>query len=249
VRAEPFAVDQFSSGGSIVLSLATSANGDLWVGLGGVQLARVRDGEVTVFTVPTPGIKNGVLYLAPDPDGSIWVGTQDTVLNFDGQHWRVIDSPWPPAATYSDPGGVWGLAVARDGTVWAKNLLGLYCLGRGAGAFEQAPGYAGGLIDFVRDQEGRLWTADFATHRFYRLPELRSGQPVPQPEFGAALPPTMLGSVRMDRDGTLWNPNRVIGGLYRSASLNAPAPAEQLKPRQGGSSSFYSLSVFEDREG
>src|SRR6185436_6001259 len=174
-----------------------------------------------------PSFKTGVRFLAPDPDGSIWVATVDTVLNFDGQHWRVIDSPWPPAATRSEPGGVWGLALARDGTLWAKNLLGLYYLRRGASAFEQAPGYAGSIIDFARAPDGRLWTADAATQRFYALPDLKPCQPIPKPEFGAAVPPFVLGVVRMDRDGTLWNANLITQGLRRVASVTTPASAER----------------------
>jgi signal transduction histidine kinase/ligand-binding sensor domain-containing protein len=246
VRAEPFAVGQIP--GESVISLVTSEDGDLWAGLRARKIARIRHGDVTVFEAPKTSFTSGVLYLAPDPDGTLWVGTQDTVYNFDGQNWRVIASPWPPSAAYSDPGGVWGLAVAQDGTVWAKNLLGLYYLRRGAAAFEAAPGYAGSMIDFVRDREGRLWTADSASFRFYALPVLSAGQPVPQPQFGAPLPPGVLGSVRMDRDGSLWNPNRVTGGLQRFGSMTMPTTVEQFIPEGGRPSGVFS-SMLEDREG
>ena len=246
VRAEPFAVGRLPGEG--IHSLATSKNGDLWAGLMGRKIARIRGGEVAVFEAPAKSYSTPVLYLEPDPDGTIWVGTQDTVYNFDGKNWRAFDSPWPSSMAFSEPGGVWGLAVARDGTVWAKNLLGLYHLRKGSTGFEITDGYAGSMIDFVRDRQGRLWTADSATLRFYALPDLEFGRPVPQPDFGAPLPPAILGVVRMDRDGTLWNPNRVTGGLHRLGSLTNPTTAEQFIPTVGRPSDVYS-SVFEDREG
>jgi signal transduction histidine kinase/ligand-binding sensor domain-containing protein len=246
VRAEPFGTGQPLRG--LVFSMATSDDGDLWLGFDSARIARVRHGEVTSFIAPTAGLRSPVWFLAPDRDGGIWVSTRDTVLKFDGQRWRAIGSPWPAAATWSDPGGVWGLAVGRDGTIWVKNLLGLYFLRQGAEAFEPAPGYAGGLIDFACDRDGQLWTADFASKRFYALPDLDPGQPVAQPDFGAAVPATVLGSVLVDRDGSLWNGNKITGGLYRIASLAASTPDERFTVPQGLSSDIIN-AVFEDREG
>jgi len=246
VRAERYGGTELAGPGRGIVS---TASGDLWVGLFGNELARInRRGELAIFTAPTQGIPSEVLYLAPDPDGSIWVGTRDKVLNFDGRRWRAIGSPWPRAVTWLDPGGVWGLALARDGTLWAKNLLGLYYLRRGAAAFAPATGYAGSIIDFARDQEGRLWTADSATHRFYALPDLDPRLPVPTPQFGAPAPPQILGHVLMDRDGALWNTNSVTGGLYRTSSVRSAAGAERYNVAQGLPSNAVNGS-FEDREG
>jgi signal transduction histidine kinase/ligand-binding sensor domain-containing protein len=247
VRAERYGGTELAGPGR---GMVSTANGDLWVGLFGANLARInRRGELATFTIaPTPGARSQVLYLAPDPDGSIWVGTRDQVLNFDGRRWRVIGSPWPPAMTWLEPGGVWGLALARDGTLWAKNLIGLYYLRRGAAAFVQATGYAGSIIDFARDRDGRLWTADSATHRFYALPDLDLGRPVPTPQFGAPAPPQLLGHVLMDRDGSVWNTNSVTGGLYRTASMRSATDAERYTVPQGLLTDVVNGS-FEDREG
>ncbi len=247
VSAEPYATDAF--GGEGVVSLAVSANGDLWAGLDAMRIARVRRGEVITFDLPREGAFGAVYLLSADADGSIWIATRDSVFNFDGQRWRVLEAPWPPAETWSQPGGVWGMDLAPDGTLWAKNLLGLYYLRRGADAFVQAPGYAGGLVDFVHDTQGRLWTADFATRQFYELPDLPPDGAPPGPiVFGAPVPPTMLGVVYADSDGAIWNANRVTGGLHRIASLTTPAPAEELTVQEGlGADIPY--AVFEDREG
>ncbi|MEJ0087245.1 MAG: triple tyrosine motif-containing protein [Pseudomonadota bacterium] len=247
VRAEPFALEQQPYSRS-VLALATANNGDLWVGFTGTRIGRVSRGALTVFDVPTPATRSGVFSVVPDRDGSVWVGLRDSVLNFDGQNWRTFEGPWSRAATWSDAGGVWTLDLAPDGTVWAKNLLALYCLRRGAHAFEQAPGYAGGLIGFARDPQGKLWTSDFTARRFYPLPDLVAGHAVPSPRLSAAVPDNMTGIVRADRDGTLWNANRNTGFLYRATSFESPGILDRFTVKDGLSAEFP-MEVFEDREG
>jgi signal transduction histidine kinase len=244
VRTEAVSVGKLPS--PAITALVTNGD-DLWIGLHG-QIARVRRGELTTFTLP-PTTLPAVLYLVADQGAGVWVGTRNDVMHFDGRRWRKVAGPWPPGATFSAPGGVWGLALARDGTLWAKNLLGLYYLRQGGTAFEQAPGYAGGLIDFARHPDGRLWTADFGSKRFYALPDLQAGRPVPPPIFGASVPPSILAKVMMDRDGTLWNVNRITGGLYRLPSVIKPAVAERYTVAPGSTPLDFVSSVIEDREG
>ena len=246
VRAEAFGREQTE--GVAVEALATSVGGDLWVGMLGGTLARVRGERIETFKLPAPVQGATVLYLAPDRDGAVWVGTQNEVLRFDGRRWRRVLGAWPSGSSYADPGGVWGLALGRDGTLWAKNALATYDLRRGAAGFEAAPGYGGGVFNFARAPDGRLWTADFGTRRFYALPDLKPGDPPPPREFGAAVPPPALGSVSMDRDGALWIANRVTFGLYRIASLTGPAELEKFTASQGLTSDMV-MTAFEDREG
>lgn len=245
VRAVPFADERFL--GQEVTTLATSDNGDLWVGFV-AALGRVRQGKASVFELPTKGADATVVFLVPDPDGSVWVGTRDSVLNFDGQRWRTLEGPWPPASTWSEPGGIWGLVVGSDGTIWTKNLLATYYLRRGERAFEQAPGYGAAGCDFARDRQGRTWTCDIASNRFYPFPDLIAGQPIPPPQLGAAVPASITATIKTDRDGTLWNLNRSWGHLYRAKSLEAPGIPERFIPREGLSAAAPT-DFFEDREG
>jgi signal transduction histidine kinase len=246
VRAELFGREQ--TRGAAVAALATSAEGDLWVGLWGGTLARVRGERIETFKLPPPVQGEPVSYLAPDRGGVVWVGTQNEVLRFDGRRWRRVAGAWPAGATYADPGGVWGLALGRDGTLWAKNVLATYDLRGGAAGFEQAPGYGGGVFNFARAPDGRLWTADFVTRRFYALPDLTPGAPPPPRQFGAAVPPQALGAVHMDRDGALWIANRDTNGLYRAGSVTGQVGLERFGAPQGLSAELPEI-VFEDREG
>ena len=246
VSAEPFGREQ--TRGAAVAVLATSVDGDLWVGMLDGTLARVRGERIETFGLPAPVQGAPIRYLAADGGGVVWVGTQNEVLRFDGRRWRQVAGAWPRGATYADSGGVWGLALGRDGTLWAKNVVGTYYLRRGAAAFEAAPGYGGGVFNFARAPDGRLWTADFTTRRFYALPDLKPGAPPPPRQFGAAVPPPALGAVHMDGDGALWIANRVTTGLYRLGSVTAPAELERYTVAQGLTSESVSLA-FEDREG
>jgi signal transduction histidine kinase len=246
VRAETF--DREQTGGAAVESLATSVEGDLWVGLSDGTLARVRGERIETFKLPAPVEGATILYLAADRGGVVWVGTQNEVLCFDGRRWRQVAGAWPRGSTYADSGGVWGLALGRDGTLWAKNVLATYYLRPGAARFEAASGYGGGVFNFARAPDGRLWTADFGTRRFYALPDLKQGAPPPLRQFGAAVPPPALGAVQMDRDGALWIANRVTFGLYRLSSVTGPAELERFTASQGLSADLADI-VFEDREG
>jgi signal transduction histidine kinase/ligand-binding sensor domain-containing protein len=245
VRAEPFGRKQTQDAG--VASLATSLDGDLWAGLFTGTLARVRGERVETFKLPAPVQGAAILYLAPARGGVVWVGTHNAVLRFDGRRWRQVAGAWPRGADYADSGGVWGLALGRDGTLWAKNVLATYYLRRGAARFEAAPGYGGGVFNFARAPDGRLWTADFATRRFYALPDLKQGAP-PLRQFGAAVPRPALGAVQMDRDGVLWIANRVTFGLYRLGSVTGSAELERFTVSQGLTTDLVEI-VFEDREG
>jgi signal transduction histidine kinase len=246
VRAEGFGREQ--TRGAAVAALATSAEGDLWVGLFGGTLARIRGERIETFRLPAPLQGAPVRYLAPDRGGAVWVGTQNEVLRFDGRRWRQVAGAWPRGSTYADPGGVWGLALGRDGTLWAKNALATYDLRRGAAGFEAAPGYGGGVFNFARGPDGRLWTADFSTRRFYALPDLKPDAPPPPRQFGAVVPAAALGAVHFDRDGALWIANPVTLGLYRVGSVTKPAELERFTVPQGLTADLAE-SVFEDREG
>jgi hypothetical protein len=133
--------------------------------------------------------------------------------------------------------------------VWSKNLLGLYFLRPGETRFTKADGYAGSIINFAKAPDGRVWTADSASLRFYALPDLGPSGPPPAPQFGAAVPPGLLGRVIFDRDGALWAVNSVTGGFFRVRSVMAsPGQAEIFTPAEGLTGGVPS-AVFEDREG
>ena len=243
VRAERFAIQP----SGMTFALAATNGGDLWIGTA-VGVSRLSHGVLTNFTVSglAPA---GIRLIAVGLDGQVWIATDSQVARFDGRSWQVMQSDWGSSGTWwKKPGGVWGLAVARDGVVWTKNVLATYYLRPGATRFVKAEGYGGGIVNFSRGADGRLWTADSASHRFYALPELGAGAP-PPPRLAAPAPPGVLGWTMLDRDAALWCANSITNGLYRMRSISgADRDAEEFTADDGLSGRTPD-ALFEDREG
>ena len=243
VRAERFAVQP----SGIIFALTATNSGDLWIGTV-AGISRLSRGVLTSFTVPglTPA---GIRLIAVGADGHTWIATDSQVARFDGRRWQVMQSDWGSSGNWwMKPGGIWGLAVARDGVVWAKNLFATYYLRPGARRFVRAGGYGGGVVNFSRGADGRLWTADTASHRFYALPDLGADAP-PAPKLAARAPPAVLGWTMLDRDGALWCANSITGGLYRMRSISGAAPDAEEFTSHDGLSGQTPDALFEDREG
>ncbi|THD63867.1 sensor histidine kinase [Phenylobacterium sp.] len=247
VRVEPFT---HPLPGVSVFSLAVSSTGDLWIG-SSTGLSRLSHGVLTTVTAPRSIPSAGVLHIAPGRNGEVFVATMSQVARVDGQGWHVMASDWGSSEGYTKPGGIWGLAVARDGVVWSKNLLGLYYLRPGAKGFLKADAYGGSIIDFARAPDGRLWTGDTTLKHFYALPDLGpSGAPPPSPQVGAPLAPGVQGHALLDRDGVLWAANPVSAfGLYRVRSVAGPRAVVEAFAGRDGLTSDVARMLFEDREG
>lgn len=230
-----------------VYGLAVTDTGDLWIGSHGVS--RLSHGVVTRVVVPSLS-RAEIRIMAAGRGGQVWVANTDgQVAGFDGRTWRVIPTDWGGSgASFQQPGGVWGLAVARDGVVWAKNVLALYYLRPGATRFVKANGYGGSIVNFARGPDGRLWTADATTKRFYALPDLGSGPP-PPPGPGAPVPPGVLGWIQLDHDGALWCANAVTLGLHHMRSIASAGGGAEAFTTANGLSGDIPDALLEDREG
>jgi ligand-binding sensor domain-containing protein/signal transduction histidine kinase len=62
-------------------SLATTTNGEIWVGTMGLGLIRFKDGFATRFTTEDGLSDDEILAVAAQPDGSIWAGATDGSIN------------------------------------------------------------------------------------------------------------------------------------------------------------------------
>ncbi len=246
-RVEPF--NHPLPGGS-VLSLAVSSTGDLWIG-SSMGLSRLSHGVLTSVPAPSSVPIKAAVFIATGRNGEVFVANTSQVARVDGRGWHIMGSDWGSSGIgFTRPGGVWGLAVARDGVVWAKNLLGLYYLRPGATAFVKAEGYGGAVIDFSRAPDGRLWTADTTLKHFYALPDLSpSGPPAPPLHMGAPLAPGVLGHSLLDHDGVLWVANSVTFGLYRVRSIMGPKASVEPFTSRDGLTDNLPDAVFEDHEG
>jgi len=238
-------------------TLVTTPSGGLWIGYErpvGV-ISYLRDGVVTNYPIHAKSTTR-VPQIVVGADRTVWASTPDTIFRFDNPDWKAMESDWG-SSLGETPGGIWAFGVGRDGTVWSKNLTGLFYLRPGQSHFVRAQGYAGGPEAFMTMPDGRLWTTDASTHRLYALPELdpATGVPPPPSMFGVRTPDALQGPMLLDRNGTLWCASLGDGGLCRirtaASTSSAGVVTEQLDKFRAsdGLSSNLVHTLFEDREG
>ncbi len=137
--------------GSPVISLARTADGDIWMGTRDQGLARWRAGKVSAITEGLPNLKiNCLLPVAP---GELWIGTDSGIVRWDGA--KISKTGLPPALEH-----VQALAMIRDkdANIWAgtgaDGLLRINA--RGVSALKAMEGEA--ITAVFEDREGNLWT-------------------------------------------------------------------------------------------
>ena len=252
VKLERVATDRLPS--PSIHALVAAPSGGLWIGYErpvGV-ISFIKDGVVTNFPIHAPS-STGVHNITLAADGSVWASTPDTVLKFDGKRWKTIDSDWGSSLGEAG-GGVWALGVGQDGTVWSKNLNGLFYLKPGDGRFVQARAYAGGPEAFTKTPDGRLWTTDTLTDHLYPLPNFNGAADAADSAstMGIAVPVALQGSILLDRNGSLWCAS-ARGGLCRvrepKHSTARQEPSLDFFTKSEGLSSNLVHTLFEDREG
>jgi signal transduction histidine kinase/ligand-binding sensor domain-containing protein len=255
LRVERIAADRLPS--PSVHALAATKSGGLWIGyerpVGVISL--LQNGVLKNFPVDAP-FSTSVHTIVIGPDNVVWASTSEAILRFDGKRWQAMDSDWGTSFG-EEPGGVWAFGVARDGTVWSKNLNGLFYLKPGSARFVQARGYSGGAEGFATTPDGRLWTTDSTAGFLYALPDLKGVKDgvVPAPARSISVPQALRGPILLDRDGTFWCVSFSDGGLCRVRSPSpaaAPGRTMQASGRftaKDGLSSDLVRTLFEDREG
>jgi signal transduction histidine kinase len=255
VKVERVAADVLPS--PSIHTLTTTPSGGLWIGYErpvGV-ISYLKDGVVTNYPINATSTTR-LLQVVMGPDETVWAATPDTIFRFTGERWEATESEWGSSLGQT-PGGVWAFGVARDGTVWSKNLEGLYYLPPGKNRFLQAHAYSGGPEAFMTTPDGKLWTTDASRRRLYALPELgvnATAPPAPS-VFGAPMANALQGPMLLDRHGRLWCGNLDDGGLCHVRTLGNAAPGsagsealEQFRASDGLSSNLVH-TLFEDREG
>ena len=75
----------------------------------------LREMDHTMWTA-RDGAPQAIRALAQDPDGTLWIGSENGLVNFDGQRFRLFESP--PGDPLFPAAPVESLLIAKDGTVW-----------------------------------------------------------------------------------------------------------------------------------
>jgi hypothetical protein len=121
----------------MILSLAASRNGDLWVGTPD-GLNRIRGGRIESFTSVDGLPDDFIRSLLVDGDGSLWIGTRRGLAHWSpsgGVAWRAHSSARIQTLTQKDGLGsdlVGALARDAQGDLWVATFAGLSRLHNGS---------------------------------------------------------------------------------------------------------------------
>ena len=188
---------------SVVISIAETSSGDVWLGTRDAGLVSIRGGHLSHIVNGLPDRK--VNSLLRGDDRELWVGTDKGVVRWNGTE---ITTTGVPAAL----AGVQALSMVRDrgSNIWIGTASGglVRVNGRGAsvlGARNERP--RGAVTALFEDRDGNLWVGS-----------ARGLERVRDSAFATystsqGLPSDSQGPVHVDSDGRAWfAPSE--GGLY-----------------------------------
>ena len=192
-------------GADLAASLVEDSQGNFWIAASST-FARWRPGSSATFSLKELKTKEGVggvRTVAPNPDGSVWVGMD---LPGEGLQ-QLVQGVWKPFVTPELDGRtleVQELFQDRENALWIATLNhGIYRIhGRKVDHFQGADGLSSDYVNqFYEDREGNLWAATSMGLDFFR--------DIPVATFstheGLATPE--VDSVLATQGGTIW-----IGG-------------------------------------
>ena len=194
--------------GKDVRSMATRADGSLWMGFGAEGLARLdlTTGEVTALhPAPTALPRSRAQAVAAMDNGDVWVGYTRGLYRVDGATGRV--SPF----ALLDNANI--MELRNDPPwLWAGGTMGLMRIDPRNGqaiTYRHTPGKRSGLSDnsvlsLLPTGDGRLWVGtqrglnlfDIQTETFRRI--------LQDPNDPASLPNDVINALLEDRSGRLW---------------------------------------------
>lgn len=230
-------------------TLLVAKNGDLWTSYSASgRFAVYRRGKLSF--VPTPRFDGEVVHMIQTPDGDIWAAIGQVgrpLLRYRKGSWTEVQ----PTAGHGRDSNT-GLAVTRDGALWAAYRDKIFRKQNGSERFELMISQPGMRSHLSVDAEGRLWARDTLGVRPVTGPGGRwSGKPA---AFNYPTNKVRRGfTIKFDRDGNLWVARRGDGieRLRMPSALgpdHAPAPSTEFLAADGLTSDA-TIAVFEDREG
>jgi signal transduction histidine kinase/ligand-binding sensor domain-containing protein len=219
-----------------VYSLLSARDRSLWVGMtGSKSIARVQEGNVTLYGA-SHGLPNAlVVALYEDRSGTLWAGTLQGLYRFSGDRWDHID-----LGPGTEKLAVVGVHEDREGRLWAATPESVFRRQTPQAPFELAHRFevaSNVWFSFSADPAGKVWVTDFHTG-FRKLGERSSRTGKPQ-GWGVQL--------IHDKQGTLWVATQGQG-LWRVHDVKG-APQTDVVTMRDGLASNVMLALTEDREG
>src|SRR5467141_2510612 len=252
VRGENVQVLAFPTvlpGSSLVVAMAETRDGKIWLGTAAEGLSYFADGRTTRVTAGLPDKK--INCLLPVGDKELWVGTGKGLYRWNGVLFTRVDLP--PALA-----GVQVLTLLRDhdGNVWAGTTRGLLRINPSGVSFSDEGDFgSGGINALFEDREGNLWAGGGRG-----LERIRDGTFVTYTLAAGSPPSKQDGPVYVDSENRTWFAP-AGGGLYvmkdgRAQALNSSLLHKELIYSITGRKNVIwiatqhgGLKRFEDRNG
>lgn len=137
----------------LVISMAETPDGDIWMGTRDAGLFRLSEGRTSVITNGLPDRK--INCLLPTGNRELWVGTDNGVVRWNGT--ELTRSGVPSALNHTQ---ALAMVEDRDSNVWigaaSRGLLRLNA-GGVASLEEPGPRSSGAVTALFEDREGNLW--------------------------------------------------------------------------------------------
>jgi signal transduction histidine kinase/ligand-binding sensor domain-containing protein len=195
-------VPQRALSNSVVIAIAQTSDGEVWLGTRDAGLIRVHEGQLTPITTGLSDLK--INALLPGGGSEMWIGTAKGIARWDGAALTHADLP-------KSLENIEALAMAmdRDSNIWIGTASGelLRVNGHGVASLDERDRDGRGAVTAVfEDRDGNLWIG--TTQGVERL---RDGTFTTY-SSGQGLPSGTYGSVYADGDRTWFAP--VDGGLY-----------------------------------
>jgi signal transduction histidine kinase/ligand-binding sensor domain-containing protein len=192
-------------GSDVGTSLVEDTQGNLWIG-SDTAVVRWRPGSSSMYAAK--GLKSnrgmdGVLGLAADPDGSVWVGMSLAGSGLGLQ--QLVQGAWKPFVTPELDGNtleVQALFLDRENGLWIGTLKqGVYRVhDRKVDHFHSADGLSSDAVyQFYEDHEANLWVATAKGIDCFRDVRVASFSTV------EGLSVDEVDSVLASGDGTVWS--------------------------------------------
>ncbi len=132
-------------------AVVEARDGTIWMGgAGGDGLGAYQNGRYRTFKASDGYMAGGSYVIFQNPDGTVWFGDRNGILQYDGRAWSKISDGLETVR--------W-MERAHDGSTWVASGSGLHRFSHGSwvslGVPEGLPD--GGLFSVREDSKGRIW--------------------------------------------------------------------------------------------
>jgi ligand-binding sensor domain-containing protein/signal transduction histidine kinase len=191
------------TGPPVVISVAKTSDGKIWMGTLGAGLLYLSEGRVgSVAAAQIPDRK--INCMLPDSDNQLWIGTDRGLLRWNGT--EVVPAALPGALEHAQ---ILSLLRDRNSNVWAateRGLLRINVKGISLSAENEVRG-GGVLHTMFEDREGNLWVGGARG-----LERIRDSAFVTYSQE-TGLPSEGNGAIFADTENRIWS-SPAEGGLY-----------------------------------